>query len=91
MTSMQELFESLRRRRRPEDIAELIQQELSGQLNRGEEAILRRAARGALVRRPWGYTSMTDDFARPTGLGRQVNVVRAAFPAGVCPRTVGLR
>jgi hypothetical protein len=65
---MEALFETLCRRRRPEDVAELVRHTLKGKLDPREAAILDRAARGSLARRPVGYTSMLQDFARPRGL-----------------------
>jgi hypothetical protein len=86
MTPFQELFESLSRRRRPEDVAELIGQELSDRLNRSEKRILQRAAGGALARQSWAFTSMTEDFARPVGMRRQVQVARQLFPQVRAPK-----
>ena len=81
VTPMQELFESLRRRRRPEDVAEFVRELLGGRLSAAEGVLLEKAAQGALARRPWGSTSMAEDFARPVGLARQVNVSAPASPA----------
>jgi hypothetical protein len=78
--SMQELFESLRRRRRPEDVAELVRQLLADRLRPDEMKLLERAARGALARRAWSFTSMSEDFFQPVGLARQVRVARDLFP-----------
>jgi len=69
---MKRLYKSLSERRRPEDVAEMVLGELRGQLSRDEEKKIERAAKGSLVRRVWGYTSMLQEFARPVGLQRQV-------------------
>jgi hypothetical protein len=92
---MGELFESLDRRRRPEDIAELILGELDD-LDRNDLRTLQRVAAGSL-RRGWkgyGYTSMAEDFRRPVGMDRQLVVAETLFHAGDVPSdldTEGIR
>ncbi len=60
---LRQLFESLDRRRRPEDIAELILGELDD-LAPKELRTLQRVAGGSLKRGWWGYgfSSMPDGF-----------------------------
>lgn len=81
---MEALFETLSRRCRPEDVAELVRRTLAGKLDAREATILDRAARGALGRKLVGYTSMLQDFARPSGLGptlaRAVTLFAEAAP-----------
>ncbi len=85
MTPLQELFELLSRRRRPEDVADLIRQELFDHASFSEKRILQQAARGALERQAWAFTSMTEDFASPVGMARQVHIARRLFPQVAAP------
>ena len=81
-----ELFESLDRRRRPEDIAELIMGEIDD-LAPKEIRTLQRVAGGSLKRGWWGFgfSSMSDDFRRPVGMDRQLDVAEALFHVGNRP------
>lgn len=76
---MKELFDSLNKRRRPEDIAQVVLEQLAGHLNKSETALLQRAAQGSLKQRLFGYTSMLQDFARPVGMERQVRKASDLF------------
>lgn len=80
------LFESLDRRRRPEDIAELILGELDD-LAPKDLRTLQRVAEGSLRRGWWGYgfSSMSDDFRRPAGMDRQLDVAETLFQVGGRP------
>lgn len=80
---MKELFESLNKRRRPEDIAQIIREQLSGRLDKRQDALLERAARGSLKQRLFGYTSMLQDFAKPVGMQRQVAKAEQLFAAAL--------
>ena len=82
---MQELFESLNKRRRPEDIAQMVREQLRGRLDRRQDALLERAARGSLKQRLLGYTSMLQDFAKPVGMQRQVSKAEQLFNAPPLP------
>ncbi len=77
--NMEKLFQSLQQRKRPEDIAQLILEQLEGRLTRKQEAILQKAAQGSLKRQFFAYTSMLENFARPVGLARQVAVAGSLF------------
>lgn len=68
---MRSLYDSLRQRKRPEDVAERVLEQLRGRLSPQETAVLRKAAKGSLKHRLFGYTSMSQEFARPVGLQRQ--------------------
>lgn len=83
---LRELYESLDRRRRPEDVAELILGELDD-LSRHDLRILQKVAGGSLRRGWWGhgYSSMSDDFRRPVGLDRQLDVAEVLFHVGDRP------
>jgi hypothetical protein len=74
---LREMFESLNRRRRPEEIADLVLNELRPALAPAEAAILREAAH---LSAPPGGTSMSQDFARPVGAAQQVRTAAELFP-----------
>ncbi|NML40263.1 hypothetical protein HHL17_23895 [Chitinophaga sp. G-6-1-13] len=69
------LYESLRLRKRPEDIAVLIKDVLQENLDTKEMRQLNKAASGALRNKVWQYTSMLEKFADVSGA--QVQVGRA--------------
>jgi hypothetical protein len=85
MAVLDELYSSLSRRLRPEDVAELVRQVLAGSLAAGEARTLDRAARGAHARHAGRYSSMATEFARPVGLANQVDTARQLFPATAAP------
>lgn len=72
---LRELHASLALRKRPEDVARLIQDLHAAQstdLDEATEAAVAQAAEHSL-RNVWhGYTSMLEDFARPVGAQRQL-------------------
>ena len=72
MESVQLLFESLKERRRPEDVAAIVLKVLSGDLTKHERSIISKAADGALDRNVFGYTSMAQSFAKVVGAKKQV-------------------
>lgn len=81
---MEELYDSVQRRKRPEDVADLIVRCLQGSVPPLHMALktyttLQMAAKGALHRRAWQYSSMLDDFHRPVGAQRSVKVAQALF------------
>ena len=82
---MDELYQSLNARRRPEDVAELVLEQLRDHLSVAEEACLEHAAQHSLKRRLVGYTSMLQAFARPVGLARQVATAAELFPLTLPP------
>ncbi|MBC9909179.1 hypothetical protein [Chitinophaga varians] len=71
--NLETLYESLRLRKRPEDIAAQII--LNEALNEKELLLLNKAASGALRNQVWQYTSMLEKFAEVSGA--QVQVSRA--------------
>lgn len=68
---LRELFDSLQRRPRPEDVAEMIYTGFGDRLTSPELRILDRAVRGSLRRAAHQFTSMMQDFHRPTVPARQ--------------------
>ncbi|MGW7195312.1 hypothetical protein [Streptomyces chryseus] len=72
---LRELHASLTLRKRPEDVARLIQDLYAAQgtdLDSATEAALAKAAEHSLRNLWHGYTSMREDFARPVGAQRQL-------------------
>jgi len=72
---LRELHASLTLRKRPEDVARLIQDLYAAQgtdLDTATEAALARAAEHSLRNLWHGYTSMREEFARPVGAQRQL-------------------
>jgi hypothetical protein len=74
---LREMFESLNRRRRPEEIADLILNELQADVTAAEAAKLKEAAQFAVLP---GGTSMSQDFARPVSAAQQVRTAAELFP-----------
>jgi hypothetical protein len=79
---LRELHASLGLRKRPEDVALLVQDlhaALGTDLDAGTEARLAEAA-GNSLRNVWhGYTSMREEFARPVGAQRQLARAASLF------------
>ncbi|WP_338864746.1 hypothetical protein [Myxococcus stipitatus] len=73
------LFDSLQRRLRPEDVAELILTELDLELSRREKTLLLQAASGSLKRGVHQLTSMAQDFQRPVPPLRQTHKAQELF------------
>jgi hypothetical protein len=67
---VEKLFDTLKQRKRPEDVAQMILECLAGQLNPDEEHLLQRAARFSLKQSVYDYTSMLEDFSNPVGAQR---------------------
>ncbi len=76
---MQALYNSLNRRMRPEDVAQLVLDHIGDQLSGAERRTLEKAARGSLAQRWLGFTSMSEDWQRAVGLGPQLATARALF------------
>ncbi|MER5361247.1 hypothetical protein [Streptomyces sp. NPDC002785] len=79
---LRELHASLTLRKRPEDVARLIQDlyEARGtDLDAATEAALSKAAEHSLRNLWHGYTSMLEDFARPVGAQRQLARAASLF------------
>ena len=78
--AVQALYDTLDRRARPEEVARLVQDALV--LLPAQRAVLTKAAKAAET-----WSSMSDDFKRPSTMGSQLAVARALFaaPAPVDP------
>lgn len=73
------LFDSLNQRKRPEDVADHILRAFGDRLDRRQVKTLQRAAKGALRRRVWAFTSMSEAFAEPVGLSVQISKAQVVF------------
>lgn len=74
-----DLYVSVQRRPRPEDVADLIGQFLGDDLSKTDAAILHRASRHSLRRAVNAYSSMADDFKRPDGANKQIKTGSELF------------
>ena len=72
------LYESLDGRSRPEEIAETILDGWDRPTNR-EKIVLERASKHSLRHSYYGWSSMPDDFARPSGAGHQLDALSHLF------------
>ncbi|MGW2563623.1 hypothetical protein ACWCXB_31240 [Streptomyces sp. NPDC001514] len=79
---LRELHASLNLRKRPEDVAQLIQDLYAAQditLDPATDAALAKATEHSLRKLWHGYTSMLEDFARPVGAQRQLARAASLF------------
>ncbi|WP_306207453.1 hypothetical protein [Actinoplanes sp. RD1] len=81
-TVLEELYATLDARSRPEEVADLILSSPRIRLTKSQRAVLERAARHSW-RRTGGFSSMTDDFARPVGAERQLATLGRLFDGGL--------
>ena len=72
MEALKELHKTLRERKRPEDVAQMIVELLGDQLTSKEKAIISKAADRSLLKNLFGYTSMMEDFSVAIGAENQV-------------------
>jgi len=72
MITIDQLYNTLKERKRPEDVAEMIVELLKDSLSVNERAILEKAAKGSLARNVYNYTSMLQMFAEAIGAGKQI-------------------
>lgn len=79
MTTVEQLYQTLQERRRPEDVAQMILELTGKNLTTQEKLILEKAAEGSLKRNVYGYTSMLETFATAKGAGRQIAKAKEIF------------
>lgn len=82
---MEALYETIHLRKRPEDVAALVQDVLGAQLSEKEGQILEKAVSGALRLTVWQYTSMLEAFAEVTGAEKQVRKAMVLFKLDRAP------
>lgn len=76
---LQTLYRTLQLRKRPEDVAEMIESLMGSSLTKRELALLKKASRNSLKRSVWQYTSMLQEFALPVGAMKQINKTLTLF------------
>ena len=79
MQNLESLYQTLFQRKRPEDVADMILSILKDGLSKRERYILEKAARGALKRKIFNYTSMLQEFAKPVGAEKQIQTAIEVF------------
>lgn len=72
MSTIEQLYQSLDQRRRPEDVAEMIVELMRGHLEIHELATLSKAANRSLKNSVYGYTSMLETFGKAVGAEKQI-------------------
>ena len=72
MNTIKDLHKTLIQRKRPEDVAQMIQELLGDQLSPQEKIILKKASKGSLKNVFFGYTSMMQEFATAIGAEKQI-------------------
>lgn len=82
---LEKLYQTLRQRKRPEDVAELVEQLLQPTLSRAEAVVLAKATAHSLRRSAWQYTAMLEVFAATVGAARQVRKAAELFGFPVPP------
>ena len=79
MTTLAQLHDTLRQRKRPEDVAQMILEIHGDRLRPDERALLQTAAKGSLKQQVFGITSMLEAFREPVGLQKQVAKAQELF------------
>lgn len=79
MDTMDALYESLQRRMRPEDVAELVLDALGSDLGLLDRRRIQEVARGSLRQGLYQVTSMSQDFHRPVPPERQARRAEQLF------------
>lgn len=79
MKTLENLYQSLQERQRPEDVAAGILTILGAQLTATEAKLLQKAARGALKNKQYGYSSMASTFGKPLVHKAQVSTALELF------------
>lgn len=77
--NLQPLHQTLSKRPRPEEVAELLLPLLQKHLSASEYKPLQRVAGNSLQRSYWQYSSMPTEFARPVGAGVQARTAAELF------------
>ncbi len=84
-----ELFESLDRRDRPEDVALKVEQLLGKDLASRERSLLESASIHAHQNSWFSWSSMSNDFRRPVGFDKQLKVASELFQGVPLPLAAG--
>ncbi len=73
MSKIKDLYKTLKERKRPEDIAQMVLELIGENLSVKEKNLLEKAAKGSLKKALFGYTSMMQEFATAIGAEKQIN------------------
>lgn len=79
MATIEKLYKTLDERRRPEDVAEMIDELMKIHLSAQECAVLSKAANRSLKNNFYGYTSMLESFGEAVGAGKQIKKATEIF------------
>jgi hypothetical protein len=79
MAPIEKLYKTLDERRRPEDVAEMIDELMKIHLSAQECAVLSKAANRSLKNNFYGYTSMLESFGEAVGAGKQIKKATEIF------------
>lgn len=71
--TLEALYETIHLRKRPEDVAALVQDVLGERLNGKDAKLLGKAVAAALRNTVWQYTAMLEQFAKVVGAEKQVH------------------
>ncbi|MBD2767840.1 hypothetical protein IC235_08030 [Hymenobacter sp. BT664] len=77
--NLRALYDTLRQRRRPEDVADMLLPLLQDKLTGQQSLTLRKAANHSLRRSVWQYSAMASIFRPPQGADRQVRKTAELF------------
>ncbi|MGO4292137.1 hypothetical protein [Chitinophaga sp. RAB17] len=83
--TLEALYETIHLRKRPEDVAALIQDVLGSRLSVAEAEILQKAVAAALRNTVWKYTAMLEQFAKVIGAEKQVRKAIELFKLDITP------
>lgn len=72
MTTIEQLYNTLHERRRPEDVAQMVIELTINNLTAKERTVLEKAGKNSLKRNVYGYTAMLQTFAKAIGAGKQI-------------------
>lgn len=79
MTLLRQLYDTLKERKRPEDVAEIVIELIKDNLTIKERLVLEKAAKGSLAKNLLGYTSMLQEFAAVKGADKQIKKAIEVF------------
>ncbi|HEY8895189.1 MAG TPA: hypothetical protein VIM79_10255 [Niastella sp.] len=83
MTTIEQLYNTLHERRRPEDVANMVIELTADSLSAKERTVLEKTAKGSLKRNVYGYTAMLQTFAEATGAGKQITKAIEIFKLSI--------
>ncbi len=79
MEKLKKLYETLKLRKRPEDIAQMVKEVLEADLSYSELKIIDKAAKNSLKRNFFNYTSMAQEFSKVVGAEKRIKKIIEIF------------